>query len=355
MSDYCYRKYEKYESGLLVCRPTAGKPSFLLMQHRFVPGRTRGRAALFGTKNLGRSVSQYDLLQSYFNYRQTCANIGTSLHVCPECSISRDMLRNSGYVIKMKPDGADYIVIPRFESDVPKLHFNVAASCRNTMLFLTVTRAGDRVSDSIPDFITDDMICNFLKSLDYDVKYIFRNRCLCEFVPYVRMFETLLDMPFSNRPVVTEDRVQLIPTSKICVETLDVWKNINDAELLGRLISGSDWENYPVTLCVFLSEYKPYMQWPTSRYFRYVLDSIGYNSNDTLLGMLSQRIVQPDDWDMLQSFIMHDLGVPEAGGYISMNAARRNSLLRFCRSATAVKPSRISTPTLFSEIREKNK
>ena len=78
-----------------------------------------------------------------------------------------------------------------------------------------------------------------------------------------------------------------------------------------------------------------------------LFEEMGYNSEHSWqTNIMTRREVTPEDWNLLNKFIMDELGVPETGGFIDKEIEDLDYLQReIIRHRLAVAPQYITEPT----------
>lgn len=296
--------------------------------------------------------SEYDNLRFYVKDSEQMKN--QRLYVCPECSIPRDLLRHSGYKIVLSKDTADTIVIPDFIDNKVTLYFDVAAVQNNKLYLFTLNNVNYRTHTEIPPQITYDVVDEFLKLRQFTVLgNCIGKRMVCDFIPYVEIYNDALADRYFMMKCVTESKVERKPTTVICPDTLTVWYNMRDKAMFEQSVLGSDWNDYPTTLCLLLHMKENFYK-ANSEKFRHVMRQICFVESTTLVSCFRNRVIQPKDWNMMQDFIASFLGVDKSGSYLPLsNACSLDKISQFMpllHSAIALKPKYIEAPMLFDNI-----
>ena len=142
--------------------------------------------------------------------------------------------------------------------------------------------------------------------------------------------------------------VPLAGSTKITPENLLLWSKIPDRNLLEKTLLSSDWQKYPVTVCVFLAQEKASFARQFSPSGKVMLRAIHFDLMDRYRGSLGGQIVDPDDWNMLQDYITLRLGLMEKTGYVRS----LENYADFIRHRQAVAQWRLSGPKTFDNIRD---
>lgn len=252
----------------------------------------------------------------------TSANRNNKLFISPDCKIPRDLVRNSGYKVVMNKDNADYVVVPTpKDTQCSSYSFNVAFTLKDNedAYFIRVNR-----HDGIETF-TDEEIEIILERIKqevadygYEVDEFFYNNDLSKFkvyfVPKCEEYRDIFERKYKYQYAL-DTNVELVGATNMSIETLEIWSHMDSEQVLQKSVMNSDWQKYPCTLAVFLREernaycYRPTGQWA------WLLNQIHYNifENDI---EYADVITTPEDWNMLQKWVMHKLDVSDSGGYV---------------------------------------
>ena len=283
---------------------------------------------------------------------------GDKLFIAPQCRIARDLFRNSGYKITRDRENADRVVIPALPIEKQFLYFDVVMyDTESSSLYLLTVNRNEEYRRNLGTFSENDF---------QNVKFYFDNnfnfgniqwfqdnfcdKAICEFLPQYEDYKSILTGQLS-KDYVFEQNVEVDCPIEINLDTLHVWKYCKDEEILAKAICNSNWKDYPALLCVFLEEKCPHIEYFGGRNTKLVLDQIGYDRNMNLDSMLADRTIEPKDWNLLQDYIMDELGVSESGGYIDRESANENKqCLKLVRDRRVVAPLKINTPLLYENI-----
>lgn len=304
--------------------------------------------------------------RSYIDYNMDCA-APKKLYICPECRTPRDLFRNTGYKIVRDKESADAIVVPDASVINCMIQFaNVAFLDKENLRLYLYTANKDwmplsdndvRIEDGDLDKIKKAYLSNYGKDLSSDKYECFfsevQKRFPVEFLPIIQEYkEILTGTRPKNYKYLSEGEIYINCPTEITPETLSIWHKTSDYNILANSIAASNWRDYPVTLFMFVSIFKPNVSHYGGQKFKLVLDSIGYNYYESIDKLLLGRIIQPDDWNMFQEFLMTYLGVPEDGGFGKKKGGPENNVLKYVRSRIAIKPLKINTPTSWENIKE---
>lgn len=274
------------------------------------------------------------------------------LFVSSECKVSRDTYRNSGYSISRDKANANIIIVPDI---IRRLYVwkncnMVAVNEDEEKLYLvniekygcgTGLELGDNEFLIAKNFLESSMKLTVDKTDIPNLWVWFLPKC-----------ETLVELMTGNAlsvPYVQESKIPITASTKISPETLVLWENIEDENLLVRTICTSDWRDYPITVLTLLAGFRKDTNWfnPATGDFRRILQAIGYNyttwyynDEDRALGFLQGKKISPKDYEMLQNYIYCRLGVDQNGGFISpaQYASLPICIQRIMNRRIAVKP-----------------
>lgn len=284
-------------------------------------------------------------------------DIVSRVFVTPECKLPRDLYRTTGFKLTYDRDSADWIVLPDLPDKPYTLNVDLAAirNSDNTLFLFTVNRRNGRYSqrfdddyDRIKDFFGDDY--TMLTAKIAPINAIFIPKC-----DEYRINLTA-DKYSLSQNYIFEKYTKLETANEISVETLEVWKRLKgEMDLLARSIVNSNWQEYPVTLCVFLYLELGGNMISNNKSIRYVLDSIGYSdivlNYRNLFSNIYGRTVTPKDWNMLQDYVMHQLNVEGDKGFTSPDKLKQlGHYAKFVRSAFAVSSIKIDEDMVIDSI-----
>lgn len=289
---------------------------------------------------------------------------GAKLFVSSTCKTQRDIFRNSGYTIKLKPDDADVIVVPDI---VPESYYNrtcnlVGMDANEENLFLiTIEKPGYYSGNEI----TVDDIENVKRFLVNLRNYKFDDSELIDkdvwFIPKCEeLKEVILNQKrFSLVPYIQESLVPINASTKFSPETLMYWRSIakQDQELLARTICTSDWRDYPNTLLAFLKTNGD-TAWNLvgNADFKNILRVIGYINWYNLEDNLNEHDFKPKDYEMLQSYLYYLFGIDqEKGGVVDWRTIDSNNawaLMKFLQRRYVFKPLKLTSKTKAIDIKE---
>lgn len=345
MKNCIYKKFDKIYQGYLLYKEDSSELTDIRMWRH--SGKMFRNRASFLTFN---AQSEYGVLKSLIA-RHKWRDVAKRLYICPECSIPRDLLRNSGYSITLSRNSADAVVVPDFWENTARLYFNVAAEQNGSLFLFTIARKYDYYSKGIPENITFDTVKTFLAERGFSIL----GDCIgkdmtCDVVPHVNIYNDLIADPHLWLKCVTESNVERKPTIVICPDTLNIWLHMTDYAMMEQSIIGSDWGEYPTTLCLMLFLKTGIYNAKTEK-FRNLLRQIGYIETSSVMGLVKGRIIQPKDWNMMQDFMAMRLGIDSSGGYLPLSSMRKLDVFQYLlRTAIAVKPKHIDRPMTFENI-----
>ena len=288
------------------------------------------------------------------------------LFVAKECKTQRDTFRNSGYSITINKEKGQVVVVPDV---VPHKYGKrtvnlVAKDDENDVLYLIYIERRGFPSGSEIDLNDMEVARDFIiKDTGWRVEEMRATNVEITFIPRSEeLKEILCDAKTLNVPYVQESHVPIIASTHFCPETLTLWENIEDTNLLTRTICTSDWMDYPITLLMFLYIYSKRrgdsVFWGNegNADFKRILNQIGYASvylnewNDVW-----RKDISAMDYDMLQKYIYYKLGIPETGGMVSakeVNAIVPNELINYLQHKIVFKPMEIPSKTVLRSIKE---
>lgn len=279
---------------------------------------------------------------------------GEKLYFAKECHIPRDLYRNSGYSIVRDPDKADKIVIPQLQPTILYFLYDVAAyePASKTIELFSVDR-NESNRDNFSSDLTNDFFnirCSFGTGYQFFQTNIENNK-KATIYPFCQEYIDILENTYPGRKYIMEKDVNLDYPVTINLETLKLWKRHTDMDMLRKAICASDWREYPVTLCLFLMNEHPFIDIRANEALKFILEQIGFVKDPHYLWTTSPRMVYPKDWNLLQAYIMSELGVPETGGFVNPDTYNNTGYKDLYRSKYAVAPLTITEPILFKNLK----
>ena len=269
------------------------------------------------------------------------------LFITPECQMSRDIIRNSGYRITIDRDKADYVVIPykhvyeKYECDGFARKGNDIYIFHNKDLALYAESTNTTaIRESLGQYgFTDIVLACELQS---HAVYL---------IPNFPVYKEILDGEFPNTRYIFENKLELVPGIQMSIETLNVWKNVKDDNMRAKLLLNADWQHYPVTIMYFCHKY-----WYEMIYYAgnakvaSMFQNLDWNSEDSIeTNLFRRRLIQPEDWNMLTKFVLSELNLPENGGFIKEDIGDLEKCI--LRHTNCVAPYYITEPMLSEQIK----
>lgn len=282
-------------------------------------------------------------------------NAGAKIWVSPKCRVPRDVFRNSGYHIVRNIDDAQTIIIPEVNNDYLVYYGNVVVYYPDSgaVGIYTVNRnEGMRLPAYYTDL--DEDLKRIKQKMEYRGATILTSdmdkKIAVELIPRIEEWKALLTNQYPQRNYMMELNVPVEYPVNINVETLSLWKRAKDMNMLAKAIVASDWRDYPVTLLYLLTTEQNTINNYGGPQMKLVLDQIHYNKYESAESILQNEMIQPKDWNMLQKFIMAEMGLPENGGYITKDTFCDNDYTDLVQKRYAIKPLYISEPMLFDNL-----
>lgn len=321
------------------------------------------KSYLWKGKMLWFNCSQNPVNDVYWYVKTYGCNSSTRpyLYICPECSISRDSIRNSGYKIVRDKEKASLVVIPvpefacKLSYDMAIIHED-ANEKQDVYLFNIDVKDFISWNNSAIDLLQENLrkFLGFKDDATLKFSYLFSNdklnqcnmfstnRC-AEYVNLVDQVSTSLRS--ETNEYCFENKLTLTPSIEINPELFKVWDHCDDRQVLQDSIVQCDWQKYPITLAFYLANFKATVYYCGSKALENILKEIGfYYLRDN--GVV-HKLVQPEDWNMLQKCMLAKLNLPETGGYIKTDSGGST---RIFSSRVAVKPLYIDKPAYYDDL-----
>ena len=280
---------------------------------------------------------------------------GRAVYISKSSKLPRELVRQTGYKIVLDSDKADFIVIPNVK-DFDHASYSMLAHVKKNNMLLAFNVYGDDEYDDSQIDVFKDVIASAISVPQEEIDFYYQPKLArreISLVPkieeYLYLIENWIDKDVGWSKYVEEDNLYIKPGVEINPETLFVWRSCNDEDVLEKSIIQSDWKRYPITLGIFLLAEKRYFVKSSDRSipFKMIKESIHFESLSESNGLLPNYAIQPDDWNMLQSWIFAIAGIDGDKGYIpiekfkDMSGFYRNFLLK----RVAVSKDIISDPT----------
>ena len=271
------------------------------------------------------------------------------LYISPECNISRDALRNSGFHIVRSKEKANCVIIPRFKESA-KYGYNICIVTEEGWTDLY------RLEDiDSPDSDLQTRILNFIKEKRYSNKdpksiHVYYEGSMTYrymyIVPKCENYSDLWGKGYVNYGM--EDNLRFTPSVEVTPELFAIWDKCNDLDIIACALTQCDWQKYPLTLAKYLSTEKPGIRHRANDFQKHILRQIGFYQfweNNTY-----DKAVEPDDWNMYQKCILARLGLPETGGLIKDKNSDSNAKLGSIPYRIKIKPMYITEAAYYPDL-----
>lgn len=294
---------------------------------------------------------------------------GKTLYVCSESKVPRALLRNSDYKITINRDNADYVVIPYQDSEeIASREQNITLVVEKNdfthiyyfSLELSYRRDADSVDSALIEKIKKAILDRVSPDTDATATFCYIGNLKKASIYFVKKCKELeeiltdkLSDPETGRKIfnpVLDINLKIEATNDINLEMLQIWSKMDDKNLLCKHIINSKWQDYPCTVSAFVEEAS--ISYWGGEQMRYVLKSIDFDYYRRNHAFRPNQEIQPEDWNLLQDWIMVQHGFGPDGGF---KVRRAEGIGRLVRRAICVKPYKISEPTLYQEIEAKLK
>jgi len=284
---------------------------------------------------------------------------GKKLWICKESRIPRALLRNSDYKITIDKENADYIVVPELTDDevsqrVDDLIYIRTNSVGTSLFYLTFNRgyeyqnSKEKTDEILPKIeaalkekfciFEDEDVLELIHHPEYDMTTVY-------FVKNTPEIEQILTGNMVKDYIV-DTRIRITAPTEMTAEALQIWSKMEDGrEMMAKAVIASDWQNHPVTTCVFLNAYN--LRYYGGEQLRYVQKCVNYAYYERNSTFPAELIVQPEDWNLLQDWLMLRAGMGPEGGF---KVQRGEGDTKFIRYAECIKPLHISEPMQFQDI-----
>lgn len=294
-----------------------------------------------------------------------CNEINT-VYISQKSKIPRDLVRRT-YKITLSPEKADLIVMPVLkEAFEMKYNYIAYDSVTKDAYIITFYRdyvhSEEKRCDAVEEAnIKREALAKIMSGLpgtrfDDEINWLHDDGGLERKVFFISdypEYHYILNNTYPGKKYIFDTNLVLEGGTDISVETLDVWRRIprTDSQLFEKSILSSNWNKYPFTLCVFLEEMR--RGWGGQQ-FMYLLNAINYYEFDFSSTSYPNEI-QPDDWNMMQKYLLHKKDMSEEGGYdkdFNMEDLTYNSSDCLLRHRVVTRPFFIDKPMTLQKIKE---
>lgn len=349
MTTWCTKNYKSIRDGQI----NVYSNDVIDIKLFWTIGTLRGKTAYIPNVHTSDSVCGRIRGRSTYPYHRA-----NTLFVSPACSISRDVLRNSGFKIKLDPQQAEYVVV----DDPPapmRYAYNLIAyhEQKEAMFIFSLYRDNEEVTEEQVKRVIELAKVEINNDIGdgaitfYYLDGLKKNEA--QFLPKCTEWEEMVGSilpPGPAREYVLADRLRLKPSFEISVENLLVLESCS-RDIVEKTVLQSNWKEYPMTLAVFLSNEVEAVKYTSSKALKAVLAKIGfygYNEGETFPDIP----VSTQDWEMLQSYILYKLGLKNNGGFVDKEkwVNLKADYKKFILSKAAVAPLKIDSPMSFDNI-----
>lgn len=247
--------------------------------------------------------------------------VGDTLFVSSGSKIPRDLLRNSGYKITRNKDQADYIVVSIPENQYPTSCCICGMNDSESFFIIHITDAvngedfapSDQEMDNIISFLNNDVGITQITTSTKGLKvYFIRDN---------QEHEEILNK--SQKKYCLDSDIQLTPSTTISPENLNIIWNLSDYQAKFKILMGSDFHKYPYTICLFLkNEMGVDYGFKYGESVNWFMKTIGY---DEFENSKYSKLITPEDFDMLQNWILYQLNMTDSG-LVKIDKLDRNLL-----------------------------
>lgn len=285
--------------------------------------KTTGKLAVVGTDENEAETNPLSCLRmrscNRYESRYDATKRFGKLFIASGCKTPRDLFRNSNYKIVRDPASADAVVIPI----IPSRYFytfraDIVVLENDHLHLLSLERSYCTLTDEkTKEVITDYFVNNFSANPE-DVIVFCEHSHPVRFIPNEKEYEEILQGKNPMTVYVEETKIFINYPNKICVETLDIWEKFgkNNKELAQKAIVSSNWSEYPITLAFFFYMNPEISIYSCTESFRTILNAVDYDRSLYLENYLKGKFVSTKDWNMLQDYVLHKLGIDGDMGYV---------------------------------------
>ena len=305
-----------------------------------------------GKKYAVLEINPYDLFDSLTRKTYITSDYlaGDPIYIYPEVRLSRDLIRKSGYNITRLKEKAEYYLIPEPDyNEFTDRRYHIACKHNDELYLFTVT---DDYNRDVPDDKFEEAKAKIRQELnDENVEFLCDSMSLkkCSFMPQYEAYKDIIEKGDVS-DFVFDSLIKLVPNVDISVETLEVWRRLDDKNMLSKFICASNWEEYPFTLRVFLNAEVYGIKYQPNNNIRMILKKIGLldpDKDDT------KRIVTEKDYNMLMAYIFHRLGKEPGPTYITKDEyeSLHSEYRKYIQWKVAVAPKKFNGEELAINIK----
>lgn len=277
---------------------------------------TRGKVAVFGkdVQGLFDIKAERNLYYGSYDYKRIPKQ-GDKIFFSSACTLPRTLVRPE-YKITMKPEGADYVILPNIlDSGIHSTTSNIAVEFKDKLIFIYILKNGsyvERCSQEEVELIKKELDSYFgedaPKYYDYDM-----NSHPVSFIRKMNEVREIVEDTYPTRQYIYERYLHYDTPTKISEETLFLWSKMAD-DMREKMLISSDWMEYPYTVWNFIKKYG--MSYGT--YSQSFMAMRSYLDHSFQNYDLEKNYVTPKDWNMLQKWIMKLYSISDNCGVMTL-------------------------------------
>ena len=345
-------KYTELRIGILTLY--ADNTCFIKKTSRYeIQDLTKNRWLCYSDANIDDVL---DLHCDRSSYYMPPVSPGARIYLDPHCKMSRDIVRKD-YQITYNWDKADFVLVPNKGKIHSRAHDICVLEDGGIATLISINRSVSSATESSLTDVQWNAVEEFLRMYFSEGCELISNsdhsKLTGYFIPKHETYEEILvGTAHPSSKYMYERQLVCTPSSEISIETLDLWKRM-DKDTLSKVILGSDYKKYPMTVCLFLYKYCRSIRWSTERSVKELLYEINftfYLENDRFP---ESFVVTPEDWNMWQDWCLHVLGVSEKGGFVSVNDFNKNFMEKdWVRQKFCIAPLKINSAESVNNLLE---
>ncbi len=320
---------------------------FCFRPEHCMPSRYRGKDAYFS--RIGENF--YDKLDRPVYSFMVKPNHDQTLFVSKESKMPRALLRGSDYKITIDKNKADFVVVPHPGEIIERKVNLVVATDDIIHCVKFIKKYGcPKIDEELVESIKKAFERRYTL-LSSSKVFVSDSPDQCRLVYFVKKcteYESMLDS-MNEKRYCYDERCRFTPTTEINPENLEFLVRCKDGNIFEKMVLGSDWQEYPLTVCAVIYMN---MHYHPGEKLKLVTNAIHYQDyiNDKY-----DYVISAKDWNMFQQWLMFHYGLDDQkGGFLTVDVYKDFS--KKCRKDTsarvAVKPVFIEQPTSYQAIRK---
>lgn len=310
------------------------------------PSKTRGCGYMYFSDEPGKD-NPMSMIEdvSENSWNRAYPAFGDRIYISGKSRLPRELVRRS-YKISLSPDNAVCTVIPRVREFQHTTAWIILMQSNGDVTLVDVSNR--KRFDSLNDNDIERAVESVMSGMPDGTKVLRKGTGSVRVWMLPKVAEYVEILSSGNRRYVSDNLLPLKTDNKVNVATLELWRRLarDNFNMFEKSLINSDAKDYPLTLCVFIGNE---VNWSRlSDVGRKFLESINVDYCFDTFKWRNRRI-SDEDWNLLQEWIMLNLGVGKDGGFVK-NRSRYTSMMFLVKSEVAVAPIIIDSPTTLGKM-----